>query len=208
MRSVDFLKRDFDNRVASSLRFVRAMERNRLAYTEIDRISSIMIDDIYELAFLRIFGFWESFLEEVFKRLLCGYEVRGSQEQLVAGQAYSSTVFDAEARILNGRRYVSWYVPSDVVGRCRRFFSASDFEHVIASANLLLNDQGITRHQIAHVQTHATAQFDTMTMRLVGRRFRGSRPGKFLRSLEPPSTQFWLDRFAGQLMGLAGQIAA
>ena len=52
----------------------------------------------YELAYLRIFGFWESFLEQCFVRLLCGYE-RGSNgpETMLTGQPYSSKIEDAVA---------------------------------------------------------------------------------------------------------------
>jgi hypothetical protein len=208
-RAVAFLADAFDSDVLQALDFVRTLEANKVAFPgQPSSLSTMMLELSYELAFLRIFGFWESFLEETFVRLLCGYERgAGNQEALLAGQSYSRTIPMATTRMLGGLNYVAWYVPSDVVGRCRRYFDGSNFELVIASARQILTDQSVTRHQIAHVQTHAATRFDVMTMRLVGRRFRASRPGRFLRTVHTAPAQRWLDHFTGQLRGLANQIA-
>jgi len=208
-RSVGFLADAFDNNTSQALDFVRTLETNKVAFAgHPSSLSTTSLELSYELAFLRIFGFWESFLEETFVRLLCGYERGGgNQEALLAGQSYSGTIPDATTRMLAGLKYVAWYVPSDMVGRCRRHFDGSNFELVVASARQILADQSVTRHQIAHVQTHAATRFDSMTMRLTGRRFRGSRPGRFLRTVHTAPAQHWLDHFTGQLRGLANQIA-
>ncbi len=206
-RSVEFLEGRFGDAADAALRFVELLERNRdefsVGASVIDRFS---VEIAYELAFLRLFGSWESFLEEIFVRLLCGYERSGGdQEPLKAGESYSNKIGHAETRMLNGRRYVSWYVPSDIVGRCRGFFSHGNLEAVIASATVVLEDQRVVRHQIAHVQKHASSMFDSTTMRLVGRRFPASSAGRFLRSDANPGVR-WLEHFAVQLKGLAHQI--
>jgi hypothetical protein len=208
-RSIAFLADAFDTQSSQALQFIQVLELNRVAFTgQPSSLTMTALELSYELAFLRIFGFWESFLEQCFVRLLCGYERgSGNQELLLTGQSYSPTIPDATTRMLAGSKYVAWYVPSDIVGRCRKYFIGANFELVVASATLLLSDQSATRHQIAHVQSHATTQFDAVTMRLTGKRIRGSRPGRFLRAVQTPPNQRWLDHFSGQLSGLANQIA-
>jgi hypothetical protein len=207
-KSVTFLADALDGRVANTLAFVDLVEQNKInAAGEAWSIDVSQIELIYELAFLRMFGFWESFLEQLFLRLLCGYERSVGNEPLLAGQSYSKKIEDAQARILSGKNFVSWYVPSDMVGRSRKFFDGSNFEMVIASAKVILEDQSTFRHQIAHVQEHASAKFDAMTMRLINKRVRGSRPGRLLRSPRGAAGQNWLRHLSGQLIGLANQLA-
>lgn len=207
-RTVGFLADELDARIAELLQLVADFEQNKASYQGGPGALSIKSLELsYELAFLRIFASWEEFLEEGFARLLCGYH-RGAagQEPLKPGETYSTTIPGAQARVLAGKNFVTWYVPSDVVGRCRRFFDSSNFETVIASATSILNDQSLVRHQIAHTQAHAKAQFDAMTMRLEGKRFPNSRPGKFLR-LTRSDGRTWLEFLSSQLRNLANQIA-
>ena len=206
-RSVQFLKTSFDEQADKAEAFVNLLEDNKNEFADgTSVITQYAVEISYELAYLRLFGAWESFLEEVFVRYLCGYS-RGLdlQEPLLAGQTYSTTLSAAEARLLSGRSYVSWYVPSEIVSRCRRFFSGGNFEYVVSSASQILEDQRCTRHQIAHVQKHATRNFDNMTTRLVGKRFPGSSAGRFLRSQRPGGGR-WLFHFSIQLRGLASQL--
>jgi hypothetical protein len=208
-QSIEFLADAFDTQSLQALNFIQLLETNRVAFTgQPSSLNTTALELSYELAYLRIFGFWESFLEQSFVRLLCGYERGGgNQEVLLTGQSYSATITQATTRMLAGNRYVAWYVPSDIVGRCRRYFVGANLEFVVASANQILSDQSATRHQIAHVQSHARTQFDAVTMRLTGKRFRASRPGRFLRTIHTQPNRRWLDHFAGQLRGLANQIA-
>jgi hypothetical protein len=207
-RRVAFLVGALSAQIDDSLRFVYTLEQNKQSYSgQPASISITLIELTYELIFLRIFGFWESFLEQTFVRLMCGYSITGGPEPLLTGQSYSATLSDAYSRLLGTQHYVAWYVPSDMVGRCRRFFDGGNFELVIASATQILQDQSTTRHQIAHVQAHATIKFDDMSMRLVGKRYPGSRPGRFLRSNRAGTNQSWLEHFSAQLKGLSIQIA-
>jgi hypothetical protein len=208
-KSITFLAGAFDTQTSQALQLIQLLEQNRTAFAgQASSLNATALELSYELAFLRIFGFWESFLEQCFVRLLCGYERGGGdQEALLAGQSYSPHISDATVRMHGGNKYVAWYVPSDIVGRCRKYFIAANVETVIATATLILSDQSATRHQVAHVQSHASTQFDAVTMRLTGKRFRGSRPGRFLRTIRNPPNQRWLDQFTSQLRGLANQIA-
>jgi hypothetical protein len=146
------------------------------------QIGVVTIELAYELAFLRVFLAWEVFLEDVFLRLLCGYaRSGGALEPLAAGQNYRRTLADAEIAVLQGRAYKLWHNPTDVVDRAKIFFTGSAFELAIASKQADLGYYAAIRHRIAHAQEHARIQFDLATMQLAARRYRGSRPGRFLR---------------------------
>ena len=66
------------------------------------------IESLYELAYLRVFVAWESILEDIFYRTLCGFGSRAAgQEPLLCGRYYS-TLAKAEAAVLGTQRYMLW----------------------------------------------------------------------------------------------------
>ena len=76
---------------------------------------------------------------------------------------------------------------------------------VIASNLSRLEQFAAIRHRIAHAQEHARIQFDLATMSLAAKRYKGARPGRFLRDWESPSRR-WLDAIADELKYLSVQI--
>jgi hypothetical protein len=162
---------------------------------------------LYELAFLRLFIAWEQFLEESLIRYLCGYAHRGGQENLRRGR-YFSTLDGARMAIRQGRDYVLWHNPQTVVTRAQQWLDTSRHELVIGSSLGRLANFAAIRHRVAHAQLHARSEFDKATIVLVARRYRGSRPGRFLRDwlrgATPPKR--WLARISDELIGLAHQI--
>lgn len=135
----------------------------------------------YELAYLRVFIAWEAFLEQTFIRLLCGYTHSRGQEPLAANITYAKTIEDATKLVLNGRDYILWHDPNKVLRRAQNFFVNGRFEITLASSSTRIGWYSAIRHRIAHSQDHAKFQFDAATMRLSARRYRGGRPGRFLR---------------------------
>jgi hypothetical protein len=168
------------------------------------------VEYTYELAFLRIFLGWEQLLEDAFTRLICGYSRSGGQEPLRSGTNYYGTIAHAEAAILGSRDYELWHSPTRVIQRARQFLTGSHYELVIASASARITHLAAIRHRIAHSQTHAERQFDAATMSLAGKRYRASRPGRFLRDWVsgsmPPSR--WISTLAVELGNLAVQICS
>ena len=164
---------------------------------------------LYELAYLRMFVSWEAFLEQVFLRYLCGYSSKFGVAAPAAGTAFAPTLASAATAVLAGRRYVLWHNPSAVVDRARRFFSGSVVETVILSNTARLDQCAAVRHRITHSQSDARRQFDAATMTFTGTRYKGGRPGAFLRdvdaSVAPPER--WLEHLGRELQGLAAQIA-
>jgi hypothetical protein len=162
----------------------------------------------YELAFLRIFLAWEVLLENVLLRLMCGYQHSGGQEALRSGRRYYKTIMDAETAVLGGRLYKLWHNPRHVIERAEAFLNRSRFEAVLKSAESSLTHYASVRHRIAHSQKHAQREFDRATMSLAGKRYQGSRPGRFLRdwvaTSNPPKR--WISATSDELQGLAQQL--
>jgi hypothetical protein len=65
------------------------------------------------------------------------------------------------------------------------------------------------RHRVAHGQDDAKQKFNQATMFLCGRRYRGARPGSFLRDWDTSSqpNRRWLEVISLELANLARQIA-
>ena len=110
--------------------------------------------------------------------------------------------------MLAGQSYLMWYDPSKVISRATRFFIGSTHQAVIASSSSRLTALASVRHRTAHGQLDAKTKFDNATKMFAGKRYKGSRPGRFLRDKVSggPIPQRWLDLFAQELIGLASQI--
>jgi hypothetical protein len=172
------------------------------------------IETLYEIAYLRIFAAWEACLESIFVRSLCGFASTAGRETLVSG-SYHSSLQAAELAMLGGRNYLLWSNPSDVVGRCRRFFSACPTtgrtplqEMVIGAYRPSLEEWATVRHRIAHDQSDGKRKFDATTRRVASRVYRGARPGRFLRDWDStsPARQRWISTIANELVVLSGQM--
>lgn len=202
------LAEDFGSQAAHALEFARALESARDALDAAERAKYLppyRLELGYELAYLQIFAAWEDFLEKSFLRYLCGYAACHGQERLVAGP-YCSRLAVAKSTLYGGRSYLLWHSPKKVVQRASRFFQQSKLETVVASMQTRIENYAAIRHCIAHA--HAVQPFDAATTFLIGRRVRGSRPGRFLRiwAQHTPQPMRWIDFITLELRQLAFQI--
>jgi hypothetical protein len=209
-------------------RFDRALSRNASAAMslvtagEITHLSggpsirrewnTVRLEALYELAYLRVFAAWETYLEAVFYRSLCGYASASGRERLNRGH-YFPSLAAAEADLLRGNTYALWHKPQKVIDRCQRYFSSAAGcpcvqESTITSNLTRLEHLASTRHRIVHDQKDAKHKFDTATLHLAGRTYPSSRPGKFLRDYDrtksPP--QRWLEVTVTELSTLLAQM--
>lgn len=198
------------DRIRESVSIAHAAETARLSpkSSNVYRAFSLTrVELLYELAFLRVFLAWESYLEEVFVRCLCGYRTRHG---IVAPRSgtHSRTLQGAQGVILGGRTYVLWHDPAIVVRRARTHLIHSPLESIVSSNIAFLALMAVIRHRIAHEQDDARRKFDVAAMHLTGRRYPGARPGRLLRDWHPrqmPRAR-WIDVLGGQISGLGGQI--
>jgi hypothetical protein len=169
------------------------------------------LEALHELAFLRVFLCWESCLESVFYRSLCGFSSKVGQEVLLSGSHFR-TLASAEASVLNGRRYLLWHNPGDVVKRCKKYICSGTGYHavqetILSSHQTRLELIGAIRHRIAHHQTDARNQFDTATLAFAARTYANSQPGRFLRDREiVPPYRRWMTILSSELISLLSQM--
>lgn len=173
----------FGTAVARAISLAEAGEASRViisATTAKQPLYPARLELLYEMAFLRVFIEWETFLEQTFIRYLCGYEAAAGQQPIRSG-TYYRTLAAAEAAVLGHHSYKLWHNPAIVISRAQSFFITSLHELVLASSQTRLEWYAAIRHRIAHAQAHARRQFDSATIRLNATRYQGGRPGKFLR---------------------------
>lgn len=166
------------------------------------------VELLYELAYLRMFTEWELYLEQTFLRYLCGYVSPVAAVRPATG-AFYTTLPQAQTAVLSGRAYILWHDPDRIADRSKRFLTGCPHETVIASNRARLISLASIRHRIAHAQEDARRKFDLATMNLAGRRYRGARPGRFLRDWDTsasPSIR-WLASLGAELSNMAIQIA-
>lgn len=166
------------------------------------------VELLYELAFLRMFNEWEVFLEQALLRYLCGYTSVAANVQPLSGVFFSNIAL-ANRAMLGTRHYVLWHDPQVVTQRTKIFLKDCPIEVVIGSHSTRLSDLAAIRHRIAHAQDDARKKFDLATINITGRRYRGARPGRFLRDWDrnfaPPRR--WLETLGLEFQNLAKQIA-
>ena len=166
------------------------------------------LEYLYEIAFLRIFVAWETFLEESFLRYMCGFSSPGAQPQTSLQGAYSPNLAHARAALHGSQQYLLWHSPAKVIARSKNIFVNGAHELVVASNQARVEYFARVRHRIAHGQQDAQKKFDAATMNLVGRRYPASRVGRFLRDADPrhPLPTRWIESIAAELSGLAAQV--
>jgi hypothetical protein len=208
------LDRVFDAEADRAVALARAGEAIRLsalpgtlAYRE---LHWGRVEDLYELACLRVFIRWEMLLEESFIRYMCGYQSRKGQMIMSGGVPYYRTLGDAMAAMVGPppKTYALWYKPAQVIARARKHFTGGVHEAVIAAAKPELDAFAAIRNRVAHGQEDAKSKFDTATMDLNGKRYAESRAGRFLREWDTgvfPNVR-WLDSIAAKLKDLGGLI--
>ncbi len=167
------------------------------------------LEALYELAYLRVFAAWETYLEAIFIRSLCGYTSAAGQEQLLGGSHFR-TLAAAQAAVLGTHSYLLWHNPQKVIDRCRAYFRPGGpcvQESTIASNLTRLEHFSHTRHRIVHDQADAKKKFDAATQHFAGRTYPSSRPGKFLRDYDASSPpQRWLEIAVMELSSLLAQM--
>jgi hypothetical protein len=204
----DLLRKHVDAAVA----IAHAGEVVRQALTpgskELRELHIPRLELLYELAYLRVFIEWEIFLEEVFKRLLCGYTTKSGAASLAIGRKYASSLASAEVEMLRGQNFILWHDPVKVAARAAFFFRTSSLQSVVGSNTARLTSFAAIRHRIVHGQADARRKFDVASMLIGIRRYRGSRAGLFLRDWDTTVTpqRRFLQSIAAELCSLASQI--
>jgi hypothetical protein len=193
--------------------FAKACERMRIlnaasgaSYQSVHRTK---IEDIYELAYLRLFVSWEDFLEASFIRYLCGHCTRRyASARLHGGLTYAATLAHAERVMLNGQDYVLWGSTKRALQCVRRTCARSRHEIVIGGTVGELQNYCAIRNRVAHGQPDCIRKFNAAVGALSKGGSYGRRAGNFLRgwdnSVSPPVR--WIETIASRLKGIGNAI--
>jgi hypothetical protein len=193
--------------IAEAGEIVRAgASKGSAAYRE---LRPSRLEALHEMAYLRVFVEWESFLEATFLRMQCGYISALYTPVFTAAKSKEHTLTSAQAALYKGAQYLLWHNPNTTVARARDWFVDAPHESVVLSNLSRLEWFAAVRHRIAHGAEDARRKHDAATIALAGRRYRGSSAGRFLRDWEPGSVPAhrWLHAIANELSGLASQLA-
>jgi hypothetical protein len=125
-------------------------------------------DSMIELAFLRCFLAWETFLEESFVLYLSG-------QKPPKGRAPSRYAFPPnlgvamEWVIPEGQDYATWTVAARVTERAQRFFrNGQPYAPVLRSNQSALDESRTLRNAIAHASASAQSKFETLVRNRLG----------------------------------------
>lgn len=188
--------------VCASIEIVReSSQSNSPARRE---LTHVRLGHLYEAAYLRVFAKWETFLEETCLRHMIGYtSPMYAPMPMMTG---IKTLSVARTQLYGTRDYLLWHNPRLAARRASTHLVNSPVETVLYSSIQSLEWMAAVRHRIAHDSDDARSKFDAATMGLAGQRYRGGRPGLFLRSPSSGS-QRWLPTLATRLKTTALQIA-
>jgi hypothetical protein len=161
-----------------------------------------------ELAFLRAFLAWETFLEGSFILYLTG-------QQAPRGRAVRRYSFPPNRKVATdwllpeGRNYSDWTVAATVSSRAERHFtSGHPFAAVLRENRNILDEARIIRNAIAHDSSAAQEKFENMARSKLGALPADLTVGRFLATTMPstaPPISF-LEYYVGKIEFAAQRI--
>lgn len=171
-------------------------------------ISIARRDSIVELAFLRGFLAWESFLEESFLLHMLGKQPkrgRAPHRYVLPPSRKAALTMTAE-----GRDYAKWEVASEVATRATRFFrDGRPYTTPLRGAQSKLDNARMLRNAVAHRSEKAQTTFETLARTELG----GALPpgltvGGFLNMPRPATAppESFLEHYLAVLQLVAEQI--
>ena len=175
------------------------------------QLGPLQLEALHEAAFLRVFGAWESYLEECAVRFMAG-QTTASYPRVVPVESTTldKTIAAARLRLLNGRRFLLWHNPGTVVTRLQRYLVGCPVEDVLTTHQPRIDLLAAIRHRIAHTSDDARTEFISAATTIAGVNFDGV-AGRMLRAAnvgDGLTQRMWTYEFTEELRGYAIAIAA
>jgi len=176
---------------------------NNLHHFSSARFKNSHFYQIVELAFLKSFLSWESFLEEAFTLYLLGQRAPSGYKPICyatpINRQHATDLLVAEAR------YCDWTVADRVIERAKRFFKqGKPFVTAVQPHIHLLNNVKTIRNAITHASDEAEEKFRGLVRNELTYYPAAMAPGSFLMTvkpnLSPPKRYFQIYTEAIQLM--------
>jgi len=146
---------------------------------------------------------WETFLESVFVRYICGAtSATGFTPSLLSPP--KPTIEAAMAELLAQNQYLNW-TPSNTVTWAKSYFAHGEpFNTPINAVTQTLYDISAVRNRLAHHSEFAASNFRSVVLKAFGYMPRGMNAGRFLLTINPSSSassQTFLEFYANTLLG-------
>jgi len=154
-------------------------------------IPRIQLEMVVEMAFLRIFVAWESFLEESFIRYAAGAASPSGYMPNVL--THAQNIGHALELVLSGRDYIPWNSASEVTRRSVLYFQDGEpYRTALEPASIELDEMNTIRNRITHKSMKSKSKFKAFVRRKFGHGVRGMTPGRYLLTslLSPPPNNF------------------
>jgi hypothetical protein len=147
-------------------------------------IPRTQLEIVAEMAFLRIFVAWESFLEESFIRYAAGAASPSGYTPIVLTRAQN--LGHALELVSSGRDYAHWNSASEVIRRAALYFQDGEpYRSALEPASIELDEMNTIRNRITHKSVHSKHHFNAFVRRKFGYGIRGMTPGRYLLTSSP-----------------------
>ena len=161
------------------------------------------------LALFKIHMAWETFLESVFVRYMCGAASATGFAPILLG-APKRTIRAAMVDLLMPNlNFLNW-TPSNTLRWANMYFDHGEpFTITISAVTQTLGEISVVRNSFVHRSEYAASEFRTVVLRMFGYVPRGMSPGRFLLTRNPsPSAgnQKFLEIYANILLGASRSI--
>ena len=165
------------------------------------KLKSRQIEALYEAVYLRMFAYWEAFLEDLSMRWLAGYR-SASYVPVPNGGRLCRTLGDSFTQLATEggqvKDYLLWHNPQAVQRRLHRCLVGSPLEVLVAANTDEFSSLAAIRHNIAHRTPDTSAKYRSAAQRLTGVSYSGS-PGHMLRASDisdPLNQPKWILQFS------------
>ena len=169
-RQMPPLAKDLASAVTAAIDLAEAGEivragapKGTVAYRE---LQPPRLEALYEMAYLRVFVAWESFLEASFLRTLRGYESPIYAPVFAPCRSRQRTLAEARRSLYGVRDYLLWHNPKLTMRRAQHWFIDSPHETVILSSLTRLEWFAAVRHRIVHAPDDTRQKLDDATLGL------------------------------------------
>jgi len=208
--AVDHCRRDLGTAVQVALELARRAPTLHWddGAGNLERIGVRRVENVAELAMLRVQLGWETFLEDVFVRYMCGARTAAGFAPVLL-QPRERTLSDAMSTLLGTQLYLNWSI-TNTLARAGTFFNAgAPFASTLAVVRTAVVEINAIRNRIAHSSEFSRDAFRAVVLNHLGYVPRGMSPGRFLLTTIPgsgtPGTRF-IDDYALKLLGAGALI--
>lgn len=151
--------------------------------------SGFHMSSMVEYSYLRVFVFWEEFLEESFMLYLLGVSPPKGRAPSLLIKPYSRKIADQIIR--EGKDFVDWAGIDNVISRAERYFrKGRPYINVRANRNVF-NDMKQIRNTIAHSSGAARKKFERLVRQELGFLPAELSPGLFLDTIIPANSYMY-----------------